>query len=722
MEPGRWRRISPPRIDFLLHFRIHGLIGAVRAALKTPNASVLSRYFLSWRSPATRIACFYALVSGIWIITSDRVAHVVAPDQETLEWISVIKGWAFVAVTAVMLWALVQRLLMQVAESEADLRESEEQTRTIYDGVNEAIFIHDAQTGAIVDVNHTACRMFGWTREEFQKLRVEDMSSGVEPYTQENAMKMMTRGISDSGFTFEWHARKSDGRLFWTEGSARPITIGRQARLIVTARDITKRKDATDRVRKLSRAVEQSPVSIIITNPAGRIEYVNPAACRLTGYTVGELNGENPRLLKSGHTPREEYRRLWETIVNGGEWHGEFRNRKKNGDLYWESTAISPITDDAGKITHFLAVKEDITERKAAEEKLMRQEALLQEAGEIAHVGGWEFDPVTSAGSWSNEVARIHDLDPGFRINPEIGLTFYPGESKERIKAAIEAAARDGTPYDLELEFVSATGREKWVRTIGRPIMENGRVIRVRGSLQDITERKQAEHELRESKVRLRALLGRLQNTREQERTRLSREVHDVLGQLLTGMKMDLSWLERRLFRIEDEELRATVSGKIAGTTALTDLMLESVQKISRDLRPSLLDNLGLPTALQSEARQFSERTGIACEIVNLPAPDDLSADCATTVFRIFQEILTNIARHSRASQVRISLSRGAEGVKLEVEDNGCGISPEALKNPDSLGLLGMSERAELLGGRLEIHGTPGEGTRVTLTIPDEVA
>ena len=446
-------------------------------------------------------------------------------------------------------------------------------------------------------------------------------------------------------------------------------------------------------------------------------------------------------------------------------------------------------------------------------------------------------------------MARIHDLDPDFPINPEVGLTFYPGESKEKIKAAIEAAARDGTPYDLELEFVSATGRKKWVRTIGSPIMENGRVIRVRGSLQDITERKlaeqalreseahyrslfdnmlnglaycrmeydgqgkpvdftflsvnaafgtltglknveggtlseaipgirvmesdyfktyaevvrtgksarfetyveemdmwfsvavyspmadhfvtifdaiterkRAEKELKESRVRLRALLGRLQKTREQERTRLSREVHDVLGQLLTGMKMDLSWLERRLSRIEDEELRTTVSDKISATTALTDLMLESVQKISRDLRPSLLDNLGLPSAIQSEARQFAERTGIACEITHLPAPDDLSADCATTVFRIFQEILTNIARHSCASEARISLSSGAEGVKLEVEDNGCGISPEALKNPDSLGLLGMAERAELLGGHLEIHGAPGEGTRVTLTIPDEVA
>ena len=379
------------RMDFLLLFGIPGLIGTVRAVMKTPNAADLSRQFLSWRSPATRIACLYGLVSGIWIITSDKAVNWLAPNHEIAALANLIKGWFFVAVTAVMLWGLVQRLLMQIAASEADLRESEEHTRTIYDGVNEAIFIHDAQTGEILDVNQTACRMFGWTREEFRNLRVEDLSSGVEPYTQENAMRVIARGIAEAGFTFEWHARRRDGRLFWTEGSARPAMIGRQARLIVTARDITKRKDAMAVVRKLSRAVEQSPVSIVITSPAGEIEYVNPATCKLTGYTAAELIGENPRLLKTNHTSPEEYRRLWDCIISGGEWHGEFRNRKKCGNLYWEATSISPITDDDGRITHFLAVKEDITERKAAEEKLMRQEALLEEAGEMG-IRSRDFD------------------------------------------------------------------------------------------------------------------------------------------------------------------------------------------------------------------------------------------------------------------------------------------------------------------------------------------
>ncbi len=817
-------------------------------AMQKPTAADLSRHLFSWRSPAARIASLYALVSGVWIIGSDALVHTLSPDQKTAELFSIIKGWAFVAVTAMMLWGLIQRLLVQIAASEADLRASEERTRTIYDGVNDAIFIHDAHSGEIHDVNLTACRMFGYRREDFRKLSVKDLSSGVEPFTQERAMELLSRALSENEATAEWHARRRDGRLFWTEVSARPAMIGGQTRLLVTIRDITKRRRATDEVRKLSLAVEQSPVSIVITDPRGDIEYVNPATCRLTGYTASEIIGRNPRLFKTEHTTAEEYRNIWETIASGGEWHGEFHNRKKNGELYWESASISPITDQNGKITHYLAVKEDITARKSAEEKLIRQEALLEAAGDIAHVGGWEFDPVSSVGSWSTEVARIHDLDPSYQISPERGLEFYPGESRKKIEAAVAAAVNEAKPYDLELEFISATGRRRWVRTIGRPIVENGRVVLVRGALQDITarkeaeralqeseahyrslfenmlngfafcrmeykdglpvdftflrvnaafssltgladaegkmlteaipgilytdsaflevfadivrtggssrfethvqaldmwlsiavyspmqdhfvavfdvitERKRAEQELKESRLQLRALLDRLRKTREQERTRLSREVHDVLGQLLTGIKMDLSWIERRAARIDELELRDAMVDKISGTTELTDMMLESVQKIARDLRPSLLDNLGLPSALQAEARQFSDRTGISCVISDLPAPDELSPDCATEVFRIFQEILTNIARHSRATQVRISLTRGAGGVKLVVADNGCGISPDALKDPDSLGLLGMAERAEVLGGSVDIQGVPEAGTRVTLTIPDGVA
>lgn len=676
------------------------------------------RQYESWRTSAWKIALIYAVVSGVWIVSSDKAVRLLLRDEEVLELAYIIKGWFFVAVTAVMLWGLIQRMLLRIEKSQAELRESEREIRALFDGVNEAVFIHDAETGEILDVNLTACRMFGYDREELRRMSVEQLSSGETPFTQEQAMELMRRGLASEPVADEWHAKHRSGRLFWAEVNARPVEIRGQTRLLVTGRDITARKRASTEIRMMSKAVEQSAASIVITDAHGVIEYANPATFRLTGYTTEELLGKKPNIFKSGKTSPYEYRKLWKTILEGHEWRGEFHNRKKGGGHYWESASISSIVDESGKITHFLAVKEDITERKLAEEKLLRQEQLLEEAGEIAHVGGWEFDPETMKGSWSAEVARIHDFEPDAEPTPELGMTVYHGESLRKIRAALDAALRNGTPYDLELEMITPKGRRKWVRTIGRPIVKDGKVVRVRGSIQDISELKQAEGELRDSRLRLRALLARIQETRENERKRLAREVHDVLGQLLTGMKMDLIWLERRFPGIADADLRATFATKLASTTALTDSMLESVQKIARDLRPSLLDNLGLTSAIQSEARQFSERTGIACDFIEQARTHDLAPDCATNVFRIFQEILTNIARHSKATRVTITLRRNEHELSLVVEDNGRGIAPDALKAPDSMGLLGMSERAEILGGRIEIGRIPAGGTRAALTVP----
>ena len=160
--------------------------------------------------------------------------------------------------------------------------------------------------------------------------------------------------------------------------------------------DVTERRQAEEQVRKLSRAVDQSPVSIVITDPAGLIEYVNPKFTKVTGYEPQDVLGQNPRVLKGGHTSDEDYRRLWETIAQGHEWRGEFHNRKKNGELYWESASISPILDADGRTTHFLAVKEDITERKRLEEEL-RQALKMQAVGQLAGGVAHDFNNILAA-------------------------------------------------------------------------------------------------------------------------------------------------------------------------------------------------------------------------------------------------------------------------------------------------------------------------------------
>lgn len=222
---------------------------------------------------------------------------------------------------------------------------------------------------------------------------------------------------------------------------------------------------------------------------------------------------------------------------------------------------------------------------------------------------------------------------------------------------------------------------------------------------------------LRRSEAQLHALAARLEAVREEERTRLAREVHDVLGQLLTALTMDMAWLRRRLSKVADAEPRAALTDKLHDMGQLTEGMIRSVQEITSDLRPTVLDNLGLDAAIRFEAERFQRRTEIRC-VLDLHSPlPSLTTEQSTAMFRILQETLTNVARHAEASRVEIRLRADAASVRLEVADDGRGITPAELNDSRSLGLASMRERAAQLGGRLDIAGGPGEGTRLVLGV-----
>ena len=178
---------------------------------------------------------------------------------------------------------------------------------------------------------------------------------------------------------------RRDGSAFPVSYSSQPIVEGERSRgAVICFQDITERMRHEEIIRKISAAVEQSPVAIVITDTAGAIEYVNPKFTEVTGYTSAEAIGQNPRILKSGEFPSEGYKSLWDTILAGEVWQGEFHNRKKNGELFWEQASISPIRNARGNITSFVAVKEDITERKHNEEMLRKREDQLRQAMEEA--------------------------------------------------------------------------------------------------------------------------------------------------------------------------------------------------------------------------------------------------------------------------------------------------------------------------------------------------
>ena len=231
-------------------------------------------------------------------------------------------------------------------------------------------------------------------------------------------------------------------------------------------------------------------------------------------------------------------------------------------------------------------------------------------------------------------------------------------------------------------------------------------------------ERHQAERELRTSREQLRALAAHLQSVREEDRKLIAREIHDELGQTLTGFKMDLAWIRHRLQPESAEISPQPLLDKISEMGALIDGAADLIRKLCTELRPGILDDLGLIPAVEWQAREFQKRTGIECALKLEVANLNFEPQRSTALFRIFQEILTNVARHAGADRVDVHLKRTDGEVILEVRDNGKGLEPAKLSGEESLGLLGMKERALLFGGKVSFVGKKGAGTTVTVNIP----
>jgi signal transduction histidine kinase len=229
----------------------------------------------------------------------------------------------------------------------------------------------------------------------------------------------------------------------------------------------------------------------------------------------------------------------------------------------------------------------------------------------------------------------------------------------------------------------------------------------------EIKERRLAEEQLRESQAQLRALAARLNSVREEERARIAREIHDELGQVLTGLKLEVTWLAKRLTGDQQALVEQTET-----ICRLIDSTVQLIRRISTGLRPEILDELGLVAAIGWQAGEFQKRVGIRCRL-KLPGEQvPVDKELSTAVFRIFQELLTNVARHARASGVSVDLEISDDGLTLKVVDDGIGISDAQIRSRESLGLVGMRERAQVFGGKVSIQSASSRGTSVSVSIP----
>jgi PAS domain S-box-containing protein len=535
-----------------------------------------------------RITLIYLIFGFLWILFSDKLLDLLLKDHELLTKFQTYKGAFFIFVTSAFLYSFVKIHMQKLRFTESKLIESECHYKALFNNNHSVILLINPDNAGIEDANPAACKYYGWSHTELCSKSVYDFNiidkEKVNARLQAVEAEMLNHFIGQH--------RLASGKIRDVEVFSSPIHIGNKTMIYSSIHDITEQRIAESELRKLSKAVEQSPVAICITNPDGVIEYVNPGVTRLTGFSVDELINENTRIFSSGEKTQQKYTELWQNIKSGNIWSGEFHNKKKNGELYWESATISPIFDTAGQITHFLAIKEDITERK-------RAEIALNESGEL-----------------------------------------------------------------------------------------------------------------------LRKFASHLQDVREEEKVALAREIHDDLGQTLVALKIDTGLLKNKIIKFDHPVDSEDIVDKFDNIVNLIDRTIKTARRIMSGLRPELLEMNGFAGTATSYLHEFEDRHQISCEFVSEISGIEMSSQQSLVFFRILQESLNNVAKHSKATSVKIHFKNESDKLILEVIDNGIGFDKNNSGRQDSYGMIGMKERVVLLDGELDIASEIGKGSCVRVEIP----
>jgi PAS domain S-box-containing protein len=392
----------------------------------------------------------------------------------------------------------------------------------------------------------------------------------------------------------------------------------------------------------------------------------------------------------------------------------EFRAVDKAGNLKYLSRTETPIVEN-GRLVRVWGITRDVTELKLAEEQLRKSEERWRAIFENS-AAGISIADMASGRILSTNVALQKML--GYSEEELRGLSFiditYEGDREANRRLVDQLLEGKRSSFEMQKRYRRRDGSLVWGSVHVSTLPGTESIPRLwLAIVENVTERKQAQEELQHSFEQLRALTARLQVIREEERKSVAREIHDELGQALTAIKIDLVSLMRELPADQQQQGKRPDS-----ILELVDHTIQSVRRISTELRPGILDDLGLVAAVEWATEEFEARTGTRCRL-DLPGNDiEIDQERATAMFRIFQETLTNVARHANASEVGVRLAKENGDLTLEVHDNGRGIGKEQLSGSRSLGILGMRERAALLGGELGIIGAPEEGTTVRVRIP----
>ena len=526
-------------------------------------------------------------------------------------------------------------------------------------------------------------------------------------------------------FQTEARLRGTDGQYRWFLIRAMPLRDerGNIIKWYGLTCEIEDLKRAEDRIRLI---IDALPTMVWTMQPNGAVDFVNQRWMDYMGLSLKEEMDEPTRPIHPEDLPRVLEK--WRADMAAGEAsEDEMRLRRADGEYRWFLVRTAPLRDEQGNILKWYGVSIDIEDRKRAEEavkssereqrhiaaQLERERTRLVEAQEMGKIGSWEAELQSMNVIWSDQTHRIFETDPSrfHATRPKFREFIHP-EDHAKVDAAFVASLEKRSPSTVEYRIVMADGRVKIVEERWQAFHdEEGKPVRVAGTCRDITERVRAEEELQR-------LSGQLLRLQDEERRRIATDLHDSTGQDLVALATTLSQLHAAV-PSSSRKLRKLASQ----CQALADQCIREVRTLSYLLHPPMLDEAGVEDAIRHYAGGFTERTGIEIELEISPRLGRMKADAEMALFRVVQESLTNIQRHSGNLQAKIRMDRDPGKITVEVSDSGSGITGDLQRQNGEfpfrpgVGIRSMNERVKLIGGRLDIESS-SSGTTVRVTIP----
>ena len=546
----------------------------------------------------------------------------------------------------------------------------------------------------------------------------------VHPEDRERTSKEEEKVLGDG------HSYESQFRIMRPDGEVREIhsrarvdrnASGRPVRVLGTCQDITERKRAEEQARvsqeRFRMMVENvRDYAIYMLDTRGHVTSWNLGAERIAGYHIEEIIGKHYScFFLPDHALRGDPGMQLEFAAQQGRYESEGWRVRKDGGRFWAHVIATPLRDADGKLRGFSEISHDITERMQAEAAIHQAGQRLQIALEGSQISVWETDLRTNE-VWLDAAWAKFLGNPAAETRTtaaELLTLVHPEDRKHIASAAVQTMKGEVFRYAVDHRVKSANGEWRWILSCGQVTERDstGRPLRMSGTNTDITDRKRAEEVLQDYADRLRVTSRRLVESQELERRLIARELHDLVGQNLTGLGLNLSIVAGGL----PAETKPELAARLDDCSVLVRDTVDAIRNVMAELRPHTLDEYGLPAALRWLAAGFSRRTGIQVAFDGDSTRTDFPKTVDLAMFRIAQEALTNIAKHSSADRVEIAIRRRSGRATLSVQDNGVGFDPSRVGSTEASGwgLLIMRERAEAVGAQFSLKTKPDAGVNV---------